>query len=247
MNKTERDDLIRLAKSRARLAKAEADERAKILLAEAEDLMAAEYDARDQLWAEATAIAEEACSKANEVITARCVDLGIPAKDAPRLELRWRSRSPEFADTGRRAELRKKATTQLAALTAAAKTRIDRAALETETALIAGSLESGDARAFLERMPTADQLMPSLSLDDLGVKTWQPPEGAAAALLTPSTPADRRRRKVLRAIEAHPGASDREVGRLAGVDGKTVAAYRHAAAELPAQAAEFRTKDEEDL
>jgi hypothetical protein len=247
VNKTERDDLIRLARMRAKLAKSDADQRVKVLLAEAEDLMAGEFEARDQLWVEAEQVAEEACRKANEVIVARCADLGIPAKYAPQLELGWRSRSREFASTARRAELRKVAATRLAALAAAAKNAIDRKVLETETALIAGSLESGDARAFLAAMPTAEQLMPPLGLDDLGVKTWQPPEGAAAALLTPSTPADRRRRKVLRAIEAHPGASDREVGRLAGVDGKTVAAYRLAAAELPAQAAEFRTEDEEDL
>src|SRR5437773_421489 len=127
MNKSERDDLARLARQRAKLAKADAAQREKILLAEVEDLMAAEFEAR-------------------------------------------------------------------------------------EAALIAPSLESDDARAFLEAMPTAEQLMPSLSLDDLGVRTWQPPEGAAAAALTPSTAADRRRRKVLRAIAANPAASDREIG-----------------------------------
>ena len=101
-------------------------------------------------------------------------------------------------------------------------------------------LESEDARAALAAMPTAEQLMPALSLDDLGVKTWQPPEGAAAALLEPSTPADRKRRKVRQAIEANPGASDREVARIAGCDHKTVAAIRRAAAgELPAGGGDF--------
>ena len=145
----------------------------------------------------------------------------------------WRSRSREFTSQTRRAELRKIAQTRLAALTSAAKSAIDSQALEAETALVAGSLESADAGAVLEAMPTAEQLMPALSLDDLGVKTWRPPEGAASALLTPSTPADRKRRKVLAAIEAHPGWSDRKIAEIAGADHKTVAAYRRCAGELP--------------
>jgi hypothetical protein len=56
-----------------------------------------------------------------------------------------------------------------------------------------------------------------------------------------TTPADRRHRKV--AIVAHPGASDREIGRLTGMDGKTVAKYRAAAAELPAPDAEIRSDE----
>jgi hypothetical protein len=244
MNKTERDDLRSLARQRAKLAKTEATQREKILLAEIEDLIAAEYQARDELWAEATEIAEEAAAKANDLIVARCADLGIPAKYAPQLQLAWRARSPAFADAGRRAELCKVAQSRLTALTSTAKLEIDRKLLATEEALITSELQSSDAQAFLAAMPTAEQLMPPLSLDDLGVTTWQPPEGAAAELLTPSTPADRRRRKALRAIAAHPGASDREVGRLTGMDGKTIAKYRTAAAELPVPGAEFRTDGE---
>jgi hypothetical protein len=101
--------------------------------------------------------------------------------------------------------------------------------------LVAGSLESADARAVLEAMPTAEQLMPALSLGDLGVKTWQPPKGTASALLTPSTPADRKRRKALAAIDAHPGWSDRKIAEIAGVDHKTVAAYPRRAGETPAE------------
>lgn len=238
MNRADREQLIRLARGRARLAKSKAAEREKILMSEAEDLLAAEYSARDQLWAEATAIAEEACRKANEQIAAQSALLGIPQRMAPRLQLSWDSRG-QGQDSGRRAELRKVAQSRLAALTAMAKTAIDEQLLDTEQALIADSLESAEAVAFLERMPTAEQLMPSLSLDDLGVKHWQPHGGAAGELLTPSTPADRRRRAILRAIEANPGASDRKVAEIAGCDHKTVAQYRRAGGELPAPPGEF--------
>ena len=53
-------------------------------------------------------------------------------------------------------------------------------------------------------MPTVQALMPPLSLEDLGVIRWQPPEDAAGQLTTPLTPAQRRRRQILRAIEANP-------------------------------------------
>lgn len=247
MLKSERDDLIRLAKSRAKIAKTEIAERQKILLAEIEDLLAREYEAEDALWAEAMDAAKEQVRKANDLIVAQCAGLGIPARHAPEALVGWYSRSPSVLDPSRRGELRKVAQTRLTALSAAARTQIDKAALEAETALIAGSLESSDAKAILEAMPTPEQLMPALSLDDLGVKSWQPPEGVASALLTPSTPADLRRRKVLRAIEANPDASDREIGRKAGVDGKTVAALRRRGnAELSAtETAEFRADDAE--
>ena len=239
LTKADRQDLARLARKRGKQAKTEADQRNTVLTAEVADLLTAEFSARDELWAEATVIAEEAVEKANEVIVARCADLGIPAKYAPRVHLSWQARSSPFSDPKRRAEQRKLAESRLAALTATAKAEIDAKTLEVETALITGGLESGEARAFLDAMPTAEQLMPALGLDDIGVKHWQPPTDAAAALLTPSTPADRRRKLILRAIEVDPAASDREIARTTGVDHKTVAAHRRTAGELPARSGEF--------
>jgi hypothetical protein len=231
MTKADRDALIRIAKARARQARQEADQRAKVLLAEVEDLMAAEFEARDEMWADAVTIAEEAALKANEQIVARCAELGIPAKHAPKLQMAWSARSSSFRDPDRRGELRKVAQSRVNALTATAKTMVDAKVLETEERLVLGGLETGEAKAFIESMPTVEQLMPALSLDDLGVKHWQPPDDAAAVLLTPSTTADRKRRKVLRAIEANPGASNRAIAEIAGVDHKTVGKYRTEAGE----------------
>ncbi len=242
MNKSEREELLRLARQRAKVAKTKADEREKVLLAETEDLLAGEFEAEDRLWAEAVRIADEVVATANATIADRCAELGIPANHAPRLELAWRARSPEFRDPGRRAELRRVARTRLTALTTAAKSRIDEQLLETQTALLAGSLESGEAREFLERMPSPEEMMPALGLDGLGVQTWQPPEGAASMLVSPSTTGDRKRRRVLRAIEANPGASNRAIAQIAGVDHKTVAAYRRdgePGGELPSWDGEF--------
>ena len=89
--------------------------------------------------------------------------------------------------------------------------------------------------------------MPSLSIEDLGVVRWQPPEDAATQLTTPLTPADRRRRRILRAIEANPTASDRKIAEITGVDHKTVAAHRLGCGESPASGGELPTGPHERL
>lgn len=245
MTKADRDNLARLARMRGKQSKAEAGLREKVLLADIEDLMTAEFSARDEMWAEAVALADKAAQEANAVIVARCAELGIPAKHAPGVAVGFRSRSSSFSDPSRRAELRKRAQAQLDALTTTAKTMIDAQTLKIETELIVGGLDSSQARAFMEAMPTVEQLMPAVSLDDLGVVGWQPPKDAAAQLLTPSTPADRRRKVIRQAIEADPGASNRAIAEITGFDHKTVAAHRRTAGELPASGGEIPSPDGE--
>jgi hypothetical protein len=227
MTKPDRDALIGLNRRRARQAEREAEARERVLLAEVEDLMTAEFEAHDRLWAEAVNIAKDAMAKANAQIQAQCLDLGIPPKHAPGLSLTWHARSSEFTDSSRRAELRRLAASRLAALTKTAKSAIQAASLNVEEQLILGGLQSGEARAFIAAMPTPEQLMPPLSLEDLGVVHWQPPEDAASQLTTPLTTTARNRRRIRRLIVAMPDASDREIARIANVDHKTVAAQRH--------------------
>lgn len=243
MTKSEREQLSKLARLRARQAEREAEAREKILLAEVQDQLTAEFDAHDELWAEAVTIAEEAAAKANAHIRAVCADLGIPPREAPQPGLAWHC-GPSYSDEKRRGELRKLAATRLAALTKTAKAAIGDRLLEVETELIASDLKSGDAKAFLLAMPTAEQLMPPLSIEELGVVRWQPPEDAATQLITPLSPAEKRRRRILRAIEANPGASDRKIAQIAGVDHKTVAAHRRDRREVPAIGGEIPTESE---
>jgi hypothetical protein len=144
------------------------------------------------------------------------------------------SRSPKYSDRSRRSELIKLAETRLAALTKTAKTAIQGSVLVVETELVTGGLESSEARAVLASMPTVEQLMPPLSLEDLGVVRWQPPEDAATQLTTPLSATDRRRRQIRRVIEANPDLSDRKIAEIANCDHKTVAAYRRDRGEIPA-------------
>ncbi len=48
-----------------------------------------------------------------------------------------------------------------------AKLKIEKDSLEIQTQLLAGRLESAEAKAFLETMPTAEQLMPAITVADV--------------------------------------------------------------------------------
>lgn len=50
-----------------------------------------------------------------------------------------------------------------------AKVAIDRKMAEKMTVLVAGGLESDEARAFIETMPSIDELMPQFSIDKLAI------------------------------------------------------------------------------
>ena len=65
----------------------------------------------------------------------------------------------------RRTELRWVAKTEVDALEARAKTEIERVSVEQQTALISDGLTSVAAQAFLEQMPTAENLMPVLDME----------------------------------------------------------------------------------
>jgi hypothetical protein len=92
--------------------------------------------------------------------------MGIRPQFRPQLVLQWYGRG-ENASRDRRAELRKAAQTRIAALGKEAKTAIDARTAEVLTELIAGGLESEAARAFLATIPTAEDLMPRLTLPEL--------------------------------------------------------------------------------
>jgi hypothetical protein len=208
MTDAERRNLIQLSKLRAKQAVQHVETQEAVHLAAIEDQMAAEFDRHDTLWAEAVVLAEEALAKANAHIRGQCASLGIPADDAPRLHSLWSSRSPRFALRSDRAELRRLAVTRLVALTKMAKTQISEQQVDIETKLRAGALESNEATTAFDAMKSVAELMPAVSLDDLGVKRWTADEEMAARLLTPFTTNDRQRRRVVHDRDA-PGRQPR--------------------------------------
>lgn len=168
MTRRDRDELAKLTRQREKLAKARAKQRSLDLLAEFEAQVATDYHLNDeQAWEEAHAEARQAIETANARVLARCRELGIPARFAPSISGGFWIERGEHAAKARVVELRKVAQTRIAALEKAASTEIESKSLEVQTELLAGGLDSGEARAFLEAMPSAESLMPSLSVREI--------------------------------------------------------------------------------
>lgn len=161
--KSEREELIRVAKMRARVSKSAVAQREAELLAEFEQQLAHTYQAADEAWRDVAAIAKEAAREVNAAVAATLSEAGVPKEFWPTAYFGWLSRG-ENADKTRRAELRKVAQTRIAAAGKAARYAIDCAEVAVVTELIAGALESQEARAFLERIPTPAELMPPIEI-----------------------------------------------------------------------------------
>ncbi len=167
MTKAERTDLSRLIRRREALMKRMADERGKVLLAEFERQCATIHSWDDDVtWKAAHAAADEAVREAEAQVTRRCRDLGIPPEFAPSLRLEWYGRG-ENAAKERRSELRRVAEAQIDARVAHAKVAIEQQSVQLQTEIVAGGLASATAKAFLERMPTVEAMLPPLTVPEI--------------------------------------------------------------------------------
>jgi hypothetical protein len=175
ITKAEREDLQRLVRQREKVLKSAAKLRSDELLADFENQMAAQYTFDDDaVWAEAARLAEVEVRKAQEKIAERCNQLGIPKQFAPGLDLKWRHRGYDNMLKSRREELRRVAKTQIAAMEQKAIVRIEQDSLEAQTQLAIAGLTSDAARAFIEKLPTVETLMPALSYQDMAGESDPP-------------------------------------------------------------------------
>ncbi len=162
MTKTERESLEKLIRQKAGVAKHDAEARGKVLLAHAEAQLSARFRRDDELFAHVTKRAEEMAAAADQEIAEICRRQGVREEFRPRISLDWLGRS-ENASAERRAELRRLAQANVAALVSAAKVEIDREATEQTSQLLLDGLASPEARAFLGRMPSPEELLPPLT------------------------------------------------------------------------------------
>jgi hypothetical protein len=167
MTQTDRNSLLQLCRMRARVAKADTVAIAARRLAEFAAQLAAIYHwDSDDTWREIYRMAEAVVERAREEIQARSKELGIPKRFAPDLGLQWYRRG-ENASRDRRAELTRVAHTKIEQLEKEAKLAIERASVEIQTRLVADGLESAEAKAFLDSMPTPQQLIPEISVQEV--------------------------------------------------------------------------------
>lgn len=170
MTKTEREELKRLARERARVAKHDATRRAADLKAMFEQELLTMYDYnRDDVWKEAVEAATKAGEEAAEKIAKRCEELGIPVAFAPRLNVTWQAQGPAAVQY-EQADIRRAAYKRIEAQERGAAAEIDRAALDIQTNLVRAGLTSDAAIAFLNAMPSVAELMPVIDIDKLESK-----------------------------------------------------------------------------
>jgi hypothetical protein len=123
------------------------------------------YDS-SPVWRQAFLKAQAAVQETRQIIQSTLNDLGIPREFAPSVSISWYGRG-ENACKERRAELTRVAATHIAAQTRRAKQQIEAASVEVQTRILAGALESDDARAFLVAMPSPTDLMPLLTENEV--------------------------------------------------------------------------------
>jgi hypothetical protein len=198
MTRGEREDLQRLVRQREKVLKSAAKQRSKELLADFESQIAAEYRFDDDaVWAAAAKAAEIEIGKAQQRVSARCQELGIPKQFAPSLHLSWSHRGYGNSLAERRAELRRSAQAQIAGMEQAAVVNIELASVEAQTQITVAGLTSEAARGFLSELPSVESLMPALSYRAVAGESDPP---IVEQLLTPSALRQRRFRERQQAL-----------------------------------------------
>jgi hypothetical protein len=264
MTAKDRDKLAVLARKRAKVTETMVSERVNVLRADVEDQLAANYKFDDARWADINQRTMREVAKTDAEIAAICRRVGIPEHLRPKISVGWDSRGENLL-ASRRAELRKLAYARIDAAAESAKVHIGVSLVDVETELIRDGLESAEAIAYLDSMPTPEQLLPQIAVAELepGTPTrrhgkseedfrgrfggWEPPTGAGAALLTPSSASIReeKRQAIAAALTANPGQSDRQIASLVGVSHKTVGKLRSVAGEIPTEGGEIPSDDGE--
>jgi hypothetical protein len=162
MTAAERMELGKLVRLNAKVAKDDAEARGKWLLADAEEKLAARYKAEDEAWADITAEVNRRVEEADAAVAAICRQRGIPEEFRPSIQWYFSGRG-ENASKERRAELRKVAQAQVAAVVKEAQVEIDRQAAQQLTQIAQAGLTSEEARAFIKEMPRPEELLPPLA------------------------------------------------------------------------------------
>ena len=171
MTRAEREELAKVVRMRARVAKADVDAHKAKLLADFEEQVATEYDMHDERWAKYVREGEAAVAVANEAIRRAFDESGIPDSFAPSASVGWSPRGGEWIRRDRRNELRNVAAKRLDAQAKAARVEVDRAAVGLLSELAAAALTTEQARAWLERLPSTERLMPRLRLVEIEAAT----------------------------------------------------------------------------
>jgi hypothetical protein len=166
MTASERADLARVVRMRSKIAREDLQAAAAKQLAVAEAQLSRVYDAREKYWADLTKVAQEKLQQLDDELARRCHELGIPPQFRPKLEASWYGRG-ENANKYRRAELRLVAKARIDAALRIAESKLVRHETELLEQIVRHALTTDAAKTFLDAMPTAEALLPTIDVSDL--------------------------------------------------------------------------------
>jgi hypothetical protein len=167
MLKSERETLLKLTREREKLAKNQTDVWAVQREAQFECQLAAVYSwDSNATWNALHEKAEATVRELNKEIAKDFRDKGRPLQFAPSCYVHWMGRGMNACKEYRN-ELRRAFRIKNEKDTAQAKLKVQQTSLEIRTKLMTDALESAEAKAFLEAMPTPEQLMPAVSVEDV--------------------------------------------------------------------------------
>lgn len=167
LSRNETHDLGMILKDRAKVLKAHVEHQAALVMADFEQKIAAIYSFnQDDIWKKAMAAATEAVQRANEEVSRRCKEMGIPDSFAPYIGVGWVGRG-ENAVKSRQDELRRVAKTRIDAMSKEALLKIERQSLDLRTQVVALGLLSDEAKLFLESLAPVEEAMSMLEFAEV--------------------------------------------------------------------------------
>jgi hypothetical protein len=173
MSKNEREELGRLLRQKARVAKAHVKLRKKDQMADFAEKIAAKYDPVDlgleTAYNEALETGRRMQDQINAGMDARLEELGVAKHFRGRgltVVVMWEGRG-ENSTASRRVELLRVAQTAADAAEQRAIVAIDTKVLQLEELLTRSQLRSHEANRLLESFPTVESLLPPLDLTDV--------------------------------------------------------------------------------
>lgn len=166
MTKAERAELQRVVRLNGRVLRDQVAALKAGRLAELEAELAAKYPRDDPRWRTIAEEAERRVAELDAQIADLCSAAGVRPEFRPGLSLGWYSRG-ENADKERRVELRKLGERRIDEATKVALARVTAWEASAATDLVARGLTTAAAEEWLATLPTAEALLPAVSVAEL--------------------------------------------------------------------------------
>lgn len=164
MNKTERDELRRVVKARFKLLRSDVEQRKAELQLELEAAVVARFEADDKRWDDTLYLVQEAAREANRKANDLYREFFGPDEWGAKTDQEVIGARMVAKPTHERGMLLKRGYAEIEAKVKAALYELERREVEVLEKLAVTALESMDAKAFMDRIPTVSELVPASRL-----------------------------------------------------------------------------------